>query len=95
MARFYGEIQGNKGMAYRCSPNEIKSLITGWNNGIEVVGRKEENIDIFEVSITKGTNNSHTEHIFTLKGNEIIFGNPDIQILNELSKEAKELKGIK
>jgi len=59
MAQFYAQIQGNRGAASRMGSKDsgIWSHTRGWNSGVEVVGRVDEDgNDVFEVFATSGSN---------------------------------------
>jgi hypothetical protein len=68
MSRFYGSMQGNRGMATRqgTRASGIDAHVRGWHAGIrasalptEPKGEKTE-VDRFLVSVTGGSNNSGT-----------------------------------
>ena len=97
MAHFYADIQGDRGTATRTGTKNsgINGHIRGWGSGINIraIYNSETNKDIFLISITGGSNNpTIKERIFTLTENKIIFNNPDIQMLNELSEKRKSDK---
>ena len=59
MAHFYATIRGNRGEATRMgTPNSgIGGHIRGWNIGVRVYGRVDENgKDVFDVVQTGGSN---------------------------------------
>jgi len=59
MARFYAEIQGNRGTASRMGTanSGIQSHIRGWDIGVKVIGGVDENgNDVFHVYKTGGSN---------------------------------------
>lgn len=57
MAQYYAEIQGNRGLASRMGSKDsgIWGHIRGWNCGIEVAGRVEDEEDRFYVYATSGS----------------------------------------
>jgi len=61
MSRFYASIEGQaKTQATRRGGKEsgIRGHIRSWGLGIEVIGRDDNGIDIFEVWVTSGSNGS-------------------------------------
>ena len=65
MARFYSEIQGNRGLASRMGTKDsgIWGHIRGWNIGIEVVGKVEDGEDVFYVYVTGGSSGHKTTRL--------------------------------
>jgi len=93
MSHFYANIQGSRGEATRGGTKQsgIQGHIRGWENGVAVfcVHDNQQDEDTINVYATGGSNTNNQDLIFTLKGNKVIFANPDIQILNELSEKRK------
>jgi len=94
MSHFYAEIQGNKGVATRIGNiySGIQGHIKSWNEGIHIKATYDDlsSENIYTISITKGSNGNDSRDItsiFKLINNKVIFTNPDIQILNELSEK--------
>jgi len=59
MAQFIGKVQGNKGEATRLGTKTsgITVECNGWNSGVKVIGRVDENgNDVFTIVITSGSN---------------------------------------
>ena len=66
MARFYAEIQGNRGLASRMgTPNSgIWGHIRGWDSGVKVIcSVDEEGADVVSVYATGGSNGSCRERL--------------------------------
>jgi hypothetical protein len=59
MARYFGEVQGNRGAAHRLgSANSgITSRTQGWNSGVEVHGRvaQDGDNDHFDIYVNGGS----------------------------------------
>lgn len=57
MSRFYADIEGGRGQATRQGHKFIRGHIRGWNVGIEVIGKpnEETNEDTFTVYLTSGS----------------------------------------
>lgn len=58
MARFIGAVEGNRGSVTRLgTPNSgIRTVARGWNVGVNVRGRKEDDGDVFEIYADSGSN---------------------------------------
>ena len=59
MSQFYGEIQGNRGEVTRGGSKNsgIRGYIRGWNNGVRVEGRYDNEVqkDVFDIYATNGS----------------------------------------
>jgi len=57
MARFMGEVEGNRNPVHRLgSPSSgIRGHIHGWRVGIEVRGYVKDDEDVFDVYLTSGS----------------------------------------
>lgn len=59
MSRFYSEVKGSRGEASRCGSKSsgIRSHTRGWNLGVDVIGRVDDDgNDVFDVWVTRGSN---------------------------------------
>tara|TARA_R100000458_G_scaffold55570_1_gene59643 strand:- start:1202 stop:1435 length:234 start_codon:yes stop_codon:yes gene_type:complete len=65
MARFKADVKGGRGQASRLghATSGIWSWTRGWNTGIEVQGRVEDDKDVFYVYATGGSGSSHMKLI--------------------------------
>jgi hypothetical protein len=64
MARFYAEIQGNRGEATRMGTAEsgMRSHIRGWHNGAAVGMRANGDVDYCDISLTSGSSGYASQH---------------------------------
>ena len=58
MAHFIGAIEGSRGSVTRLgTPNSgIRTVARGWNVGVNVQGRKEDDGDVFTIYADSGSN---------------------------------------
>lgn len=87
MSHFYGEIQGNRGLASRQGTKNsgIWAHIRGWNVGVKINGVHTQKTDIapendtFKIDITKGSNNPFSVYSLEVikRNNHIIIYFPD------------------
>ena len=58
MAHFIGALHGNRGSVTRLgTPNSgIQAVARGWNVGVNVMGRKEDEGDVFTIHADGGSN---------------------------------------
>lgn len=58
MAHFIGALHGNRGSVTRLgTPNSgIQAVARGWNVGVSVMGRKEDDGDVFTIYADAGSN---------------------------------------
>ena len=72
MARFYGQLQGNRGMTSRMGNaySGIWAHIRGWNIGTRVTCHTADEIDLIEVHATHGSTGGERDiHLATLRYN--------------------------
>lgn len=56
MATFLAKVQGSRGAAHRLGHSIISAEVNGWNLGVQVIGRRDEDGRVsFEVWKTGGT----------------------------------------
>ncbi len=72
MARFYCDMQGNRGEATRMGSKDsgIRSHPRGWNLGIRVQGYAEGERDVFYVMLTGGSHGQMSERYLCNIGEE-------------------------
>lgn len=63
MARFFGEVTGDKGKqsGSRIGHKGIRAHIRGWESGVEVNGRIQNSVDVFDIYATSGSNGSSSK----------------------------------
>ena len=68
MAQFMAEIEGNRGMCSRLGnkASGIWGHIRGWNVGIRVIGKYEDDEDKFYVYATSGSSNSRSSTLICI-----------------------------
>jgi hypothetical protein len=61
MARFIGEVEGQRGEASRLgsAASGISAHVRGWNVGVRVEGRDSDGADSFDIFATGGSNARH------------------------------------
>lgn len=65
MARFYGEIQGNRGSATRMGSETsgFTAHIRGWDVGVRIVCRVVNGVDVISVYQTSGSNHRDSDKL--------------------------------
>jgi hypothetical protein len=85
MAHFYGELQGNRGVASRTgsASSGMNAHIRGWNNGVKVELFNEDGEDHIKIYLTGGSRNE--------KNKELIYDSYQLKKAEHIQKSAKEL----
>lgn len=80
MAHFRAVIQGSRGQASRLGNTVIEASINGWHSGVNVEGGRsgiDAIGDIFEISITGGSNASSSQkEIVRFSKGQLVFTDP-------------------